>query len=220
VTRSVDSKSFTVSGETSETETTHVTTTMESETDANSNNDTTMPEMELNTSIITLSTGQFGSNSDSDDNTDTTVQAVRPRSETETETEEEDSKTTLMEGKDGTTNVDSMTTTESQTTDDQKNATEDSSSVERGRFDSVRKEEEVSLTFEVSNETSSSIEGSMKKHGRILMETDDTAESNRNADQARALQFNPFGKNSGENLNSAHKSTLLVITLVLAAFFV
>lgn len=111
-----------------------------------------------------------------------------------------------------------MSTTESQTTDDQKNVTEDSRSVERGRFDSVRKEEEVSLTFEVTNETS--IEGSMKKHGRILMETDDTAESNRNADQARALQFNPFGKNSAENLNSAHKSTLLVTTLVLAAFFV
>ena len=178
-----------------------------------------MPEMELNTSIITLSTGQLGSNSDSDDNTDTTAQAARPRAETETEGE--DSKTTLMEEKDGTTNVESMTTTESQTMDDQKNATEDSGSVERGRFDSVRREEEVSLTFEVTNETSSSIEGSMKKHGRILMETDDTAESNRNADQARALQFNPFGKNSAENLNSAHKSTLLVTTsLVLAAFFV
>jgi hypothetical protein len=90
---------------------------------------------------------------------------------------------------------------------------------ETSRFETVKKEKEVSMSFEVSNETS--IEGSMIKRGRILMgdDSDDTIESTRNADQARALQFNPWGKNSAEIQTQHQKSTLLFTALLLLTTF-
>ena len=198
----VDPSSFTVPGETT------LSTTL------SANNST---EIELNTSIITLSTSELESSSNSDHQT-----------ETETHSEDEDGKLNMaiteMEGSENneTTVGQTMSTTvglEMKEEDKTTMSEMGDGDKEMSRFETVLKEKEVSMSFEVSNETS--IEGSMVKRGRILMgdDSDDTVESTRNADQARALQFNPWGKNSAEIQTSHQKSNLLFTALILFSAF-
>ena len=111
-----------------------------------------------------------------------------------------------------TTHSETVTTAGTEASDDKMTTAEhNAGEKEGGRMDSVMKEKEVSLSFEVSNETSS-IEGSMIKRGRILMgdDSNDEQESSRSAEKARALQFNPWGKNSAESSKSFRSVTAVI----------
>ena len=113
-----------------------------------------------------------------------------------------------------TTHSETVTTAGTEASDDKMTTAEhNAGEKEGGRMDSVMKEKEVSLSFEVSNETSS-IEGSMIKRGRILMgdDSNDEQESSRSAEKARALQFNPWGKNSAETSKSFRLSQVHVMS--------
>lgn len=217
--------SFTVPGETT------VVTTLS----ANDSNATT--EVEVNTSIITLTTGEVDS---TDDNTEDKTNGTEVEGETTvgqttavetTAAETTAAETTLGETTHGDTTLGETThgdttlgeTThggvthgETMTTGTESTTKNNLEAEDLSRVDPVMKEKEVSLSFEVGNETN--IDGTMIKRGRILMEDDsnDEAESNRSADQARALQFNPWAKNSAySNLSFSMLTAATILTLFL-----
>ena len=195
----VDPNASTVPGETT------VSTTMS----AKENN--SMAEIELNTSIITLTTGEL--------DTDSTIQSRTDASAENIEGKVNMSLKELDENESHTTGEESMTTELHTTLGSMENET--THEMMTGRFDSVKKEKEVSRTFEEEND--SSIESSMKKRGRILMgkeSSEEAVESNRNADQARALQFNPWGKNSAQSHSLQQPIMFASILFLISAFFV
>ena len=195
----VDPNASTVPGETT------VSTTMS----AKENN--SMAEIELNTSIITLTTGEL--------DTDSTIQSRTDASAENIEGKVNMSLKELDENESHTTGEESMTTELHTTLGSMENET--THEMMTGRFDSVKKEKEVSRTFEEEND--SSIEASMKKRGRILMgkeSSEEAVESNRNADQARALQFNPWAKNSAQSHSLQQPIMFASILFLISAFFV
>ena len=195
----------------------------------------TATEVEVNTSIITLSTSEIDS-TDKGDHMEGKTAATEAETDGETtsgqttgtETDTTAAETTLGETTLGettlgetthgdttmaeTTHSETVTTAGTEASDDKMTTAEhNAGEKEGGRMDSVMKEKEVSLSFEVSNETSS-IEGSMIKRGRILMgdDSNDEQESSRSAEKARALQFNPWGKNSAESSKSFRSVTAVI----------
>ena len=195
----------------------------------------TATEVEVNTSIITLSTSEIDS-TDKGDHMEGKTAATEAETDGETtsgqttgtETDTTAAETTLGETTLGettlgetthgdttmaeTTHSETVTTAGTEASDDKMTSAEhNAGEKEGGRMDSVMKEKEVSLSFEVSNETSS-IEGSMIKRGRILMgdDSNDEQESSRSAEKARALQFNPWGKNSAESSKSFRSVTAVI----------
>ena len=195
----------------------------------------TATEVEVNTSIITLSTSEIDS-TDKGDHMEGKTAATEAETDGETtsgqttgtETDTTAAETTLGETTLGettlgetthgdttmaeTTHSETVTTAGTEASDDKMTTAEhNAGEKEGGRMDSVMKEKEVSLSFEVSNETSS-IEGSMIKRGRILMgdDSNDEQESSRSAEKARALQFNPWGKNSAETSKSFRSVTAVI----------